>query len=760
VIHRDIKPENILMHDGRPMVADFGIALAVSAAAGGRMTETGLSLGTPHYMSPEQATAEKDLTARSDIYSLGSMLYEMLTGSPPHVGASAQQIIMKIVTEDAPPVTELRKSVPPHLAAAAAQALEKLPADRFDSAAAFAAALANPAFASRTATTAGPLSDTSGGWKQRWAVPFAALAAVFFVAAILGWMRSGETAASPVIRYAMSFPNGEEFVEAFGVSLAVSPDGSRLVYLSGRTGAFELRMRTRDLLTSEPLVGTEDAWQPFFSPDGQRVAFVTGGRALKIVSLRGEPPRTVLDSGMWRVSGSWGTDGFLYVSMQDHGLGLVRVPVEGGTPEPVTTVDTARGEVLHSWPAILPDGRGMLFTAARVNGQGHEDDEVAVVDLATGEHRVLVRGLLGRYVAGHLLFVQYDGTLMAAPFDEGAMELTGAPRALGAAVVASRAGPDLAVSASGRLVYDAQGSGSRGEVELMWVDREGRAEMIELDHQVALSHPFGVGGPVLSPDGKWVTLAVTVEGVDMWLAEVSGGPMTRLSFDGTSMRPMWSPDSRSVLYRSEEDLSYDLYSINIDGSGVPELVVAFDSDINHGRWSDDGQWLLVATDAPSDVYAIEAGSDEPLELLTSPYNETSPVLSPDGRWLAYVSDESGTSEVYVSSFPEVHEFKRLVSVGGGVEPMWAHSGDELFYKDSQRRLVAASVRTVPAFVVVDRTPLFTFDPAAQITAIMAEYDVAEDDQRFLTFRGVPGQSAVAVTVVENFVEELRERVGN
>lgn len=340
------------------------------------------------------------------------------------------------------------------------------------------------------------------------------------------------------------------------------------------------------------------------------------------------------------------------------------------------------------------------------------------------------------------------------------MELTGAPRALGTTVVASRAGPDLAVSASGRLVYDAQGSGSRGEIELMWVDREGRTETLALDPQVALSHPFGVGGPVLSPDGKWVTLAVTLEGVDMWLAEVSGGPLTRLSFDGTSMRPMWTPDSKSVLYRSEEDLSYDLYSINIDGSGVPELVIAFDHDINHGRWSDDGRWLLVATDAPSDVYAIEAGfAEDSIPLLTSPYAETSPVLSPDGRWLAYVSDESGATEVYVSSFPEVNEFKRLVSVGGGVEPMWAHSGDELFYKDSQRRLVAASVRTDPSFEVVDRTPLFTFDPAAQITAVMAEYDVAADDQRFLTFRGVPGQSAVAVTVVENIVEELREKVG-
>ncbi len=760
VIHRDIKPENILLQNGRPMVADFGIALAVSAAAGGRMTETGLSLGTPHYMSPEQATAEKDLTARSDVYSVGSVLYEMLTGSPPHVGASAQQIIMKIVTEEAQPVTAIRKSVPPNVAAAVAKSLEKLPADRFDSAKAFAEALTSPGFATWTTSPTQASGVEAGGWKLRLAVPLAFVAALSLVAAFWGWLRPPPQVTAPVIRYTMAFPAGEEFAEAYGVSLAVSPDGSRLVYLSGSSGAFQLWSRTRDQLIGEPLVGTEDAWQPFFSPDGQQVAFVTGNRALKIVSLRGEPPRTVVDSGMWRVSGSWGSDGYLYVSMQAHGLGLVRLPIEGGAPEPVTTVDTALGELLHAWPDILPNGRGALFTAVRINGQRSQNDEVAVADLETGAHRALVRGLIGRYIDGHLVFVQYDGTMMVAPFDEDLMELTGTPQPLGSAVVA-RAGPDVALGANGRLVYQALGPGDRGEVELTWIDREGRTELIDLDHPV-ISANFGLGGPVLSPDGKWVTLAAYLDtGADIWVKELNGGPLTRLSFNGTSLRPTWSPDSRAIIYRSEEDLSYDLYSQAIDGSGTAKLVVAFDHDINHGRWSDDGRWLLVATDAPSDVYAVQIGStDAPTPLLTSTYNETSPVLSPDGRWLAYVSDESGATEVYVSSFPNVADLKRQVSIGGGVEPMWAHSGNELFYKNPERQLVAASVRTDPTFVVVDRTALFTFDPWLQNTTLLTQYDVAPDDQRFLTYGGAPGQLTSAVTVVENVLEELREKVGN
>ncbi|MCH8255367.1 MAG: serine/threonine-protein kinase, partial [Gemmatimonadetes bacterium] len=280
VIHRDIKPENILLHDGRPMVADFGIALALSAAAGGRMTETGMSLGTPHYMSPEQATAEKDLTNRSDIYSLGCVLYEMLTGEPPHVGGSAQAIIMKIVTDDARPVTELRKSVPPHVAAATTKALEKLAADRFETAKEFAAALTNPAFTlptTQAAVVAG--AAASGPWNPL-SIAATALTALMTVVAMWGWMRPEPPRL--VTRQEIVLGGFRQNLGAVRWGLAVAPDGSAIVYVDSVGTGSQLMLKQRDDVLSTPLSGTAGASGPFFSPDGAWIGFTADGKLRKV----------------------------------------------------------------------------------------------------------------------------------------------------------------------------------------------------------------------------------------------------------------------------------------------------------------------------------------------------------------------------------------------------------------------------------------------------------------------------------------------
>jgi len=285
VIHRDIKPENILLHNGRVIVADFGIALAVSAAAGGRMTETGLSLGTPHYMSPEQATADKHITNRSDVYSLGSVLYEMLTGEPPHTGASVQAIILKIVTDDARPVRELRKAVPPHIAAAVAKAVEKLPADRFDSANAFAAALHDPAFASTVANAAAV--GTAGRPSRRFLVPaMAGLIVLIAAAGAWGWLRPSRT--KSVARYPVTLgTTGVLDGIAFRIEAALSPDGSVLVFRDPVTGPGQLFAKRRDEVTARPLAGTEGGSGPFFSPDGAWIGFVAHGQLRRIPSTGG-----------------------------------------------------------------------------------------------------------------------------------------------------------------------------------------------------------------------------------------------------------------------------------------------------------------------------------------------------------------------------------------------------------------------------------------------------------------------------------------
>jgi len=385
VIHRDIKPENILLHGGRPMVADFGIALAVSAAAGGRMTETGLSLGTPHYMSPEQATAEKDLTARSDVYSLACVLYEMLTGEPPHMGNSAQQIIMKIVTDTPRSVTELRKSVPPNVAAAVAQALEKLAADRFESAAAFAHALANPAFTTTRVTSVrvGNVPRIAFDW-SRVAWPTAVL--VLTVVALWGWFRPQP---SPyVARYGLTFPPEQELWDGNNMAFALAPDGSWIVYDGPADDGSQLWIKRREEYNATPLTGTDHQGgsAPAVSPDGEWIVFTASGQ-LRKVPRGGGSAITIADSVSMATRGvAWLDDGtIVYRDVENR---LRRVPDVGGVPQVVwTPPDSA--DLRPRLPTALPDARGVLFGFCR-SGAACQEQAVWVLDLRSGDARPLV----------------------------------------------------------------------------------------------------------------------------------------------------------------------------------------------------------------------------------------------------------------------------------------------------------------------------------------------------------------------------------
>ena len=424
VIHRDIKPENILLHDGRAMVADFGIALALSAAAGGRMTETGLSLGTPHYMSPEQATADKHVTNRSDVYSLGCMLYEMLTGEPPHTGASAQAIIMKIVTEAARPVTTLRKSVPAHIAAATARALEKLPADRFETAKAFADALHNTTFGvtAATAPSAFAFAPTIAR-RPAFTLALGAFGLAGIALATWAFLHTPAEPARAPVRYRLPLPIEVGLGNDFGNHVALSVDGTRLVYAAAIDGTPRLWMLERNQLEPKQIAGTEQAHQPVFSPEGTRIAFITWDRKLKIVSLGGEPPSTLLDSGIVRGGLGWGSDGYIYfdAGSSSTGLsnrGLERVPERGGNAEAVTRLDSSRKEVAHRFPVPLPGNRGVVFVISRERQYDAQLAEIGVVDLKTGKHRTLLQGCTVIWSpTGHLLVVRADGALVAAPFN-------------------------------------------------------------------------------------------------------------------------------------------------------------------------------------------------------------------------------------------------------------------------------------------------------------------------------------------------------
>jgi serine/threonine-protein kinase len=767
VIHRDIKPENILLHDGRPMVADFGIALAVSAAAGGRMTETGLSLGTPHYMSPEQATADKHVTNRSDIYSLGCMLYEMLAGEPPHTGASAQAIVMKIVTDQARPVTDLRKSVPPHVAAATAKALEKLPADRFETARAFADALTNPEFA----TTAGAAMASGVGATRtpvrHPAIPLlVALAVVATALAAWGWLRSPAEPEGGVVRYRQEWPVEANLGNDFGSNLALSPDGTKLVYASAVDGTPRLWMLERHQLEPRPLAGTEQAHQPFFSPDGKRVAFVSWDRQLKIVSLGGEPPSTLVDSGIVRGGGAWGTDGYIYLSAGSSATGLgnrglLRVSTIGGDMERVTGLDSARREVAHYFPVALPGNRGVVFTIHRERQYDAQGSEIGVVDLRTGLHRTLLQGTLALWSpTGHLVVVRADGALVAAPFDPERLELTGpATPLLDGVEVEDLATSDLALSETGTLVYAPTGSSGGSRMwEPVWVTRDGQARPIDSAWTGRLRFP------ALSPDGRQLALVVSDAEQQVWVKQLDRGPLSKLTFEGrTNVRPSWHPDGRSVAFASDARSVMDAWMKRADGSAQAELLLDIEPAIQEIEWSRDGTWAVLRLNSQpgSDLHAWRPGVDSaPAPLVVTGFDELQPALSPDGRWLAYASNESGRYEVYVRPFPNADAAKWQVSTSGGSEPLWARSGRELFYKDGERQLVSTQVLPGTTFVLGERRALFSTLTYGGGDGHRT-YDITPDDRRFVMIRGlVPGDEPTsALVVVDHFFRELREKVG-
>jgi len=765
VIHRDIKPENILLHDGRPMVADFGIALAVSAAAGGRMTETGMSLGTPHYMSPEQATADKEISARSDVYSLASVLYEMLTGSPPHTGSSAQQIIMKIIAEPVAPVTTLRKSVPPHVAAALAMALEKLPADRFDSARAFAAALANPGFTFGTSAVGAALVSRRD-WRRRIAIPALLAAGILLVALAWALLQRPEPE-SPIARYRVALAPGRGLAGTPWTRLAVSPDGSRLVYVGDSDRSTQLLMRTQDQLDAEPLPGTVGAINPAFSPDGDRVAFmdrIAGGN-IKVVSLTGGAVAALTDSLIGAPGVAWGSDGYIYYDQIGVGP-LMRVRETGGKAESIGQLDSTRGELQHSWPDVLPNGKGVIFTASHhgPGSMGGPEEEIAVLDLSTRRHRVLFRGIFARYAAtGHLLYVTFEGTLMAVPFDQDRMEVAGEPVALGDGIGVRIGGGavDLALSASGTLWYAAGGVGAAGTGEVAWVTREGQATPIP-----------GVAGllsdPALSLDGKRLAVGNRELVSTILIKELDQGPLSKLTTGGSnSWRAAWMADGRSVGYVSQAigpRSNRDAYHRPADGSRAPTLLLDLDENIDRVVFSRDGAWVvyqIVRSPGLRDLFARRIGSDSSITLAASRADEVAPALSPDGRWLAYVSNESGVFEVYVRPFPNVADGRWQISVSGGAEPVWANSGRELFYRSSgaaaDSQMVIA-VTTGKIFVPGARKALFPLTRYAT-NVVYQQYAVAPDDRRFVMVRATEANRADQLIVVENFFEVLRARVG-
>ncbi len=754
VVHRDIKPENILLHEGQALVADFGIALAASRAGGDRMTETGMSLGTPHYMSPEQAMGEREITARSDVYALGAVLYEMLTGDPPFTGSTAQAIVARVVTESPRPLHPQRHTIPPHIEAAVLTALEKLPADRFGTAAEFVQALA-AARVSAPTTVATPVAAPSKAPRRRNVVTVVAVAVAVAAsaAALWGWLRPSP--APRISRFSLFFRPGEapQPTPTAG-NIAISPDGRKLVYLGPGEGGSRLWLRDLDKLRPAPIPGTDGAVSPFFAPDGRHLGFIRAGRTVRVLSLDGGPPLTLTDSAN-STSGDWGEDGYVYFEVDS---GMARVRATGGPVEPLYKFSSERREIGTEFPAVLPGGKGLVFRVRR-RGQPPTEFDIFGMQLPDGEARPLLRGIYARYAAsGHLLVVTADGKLLAAPFDPDKLALTAPAVAI---LEGLRSGPfeeNMAVARNGTFIYATGGSSS--STRAFWVDREGKATPVD----PAWDPQGAIEAVAVSADGK--TLAVGLNRVgssDIWVKQLPSGPFSRITFGDTPhFRPSWSADGRSLIYVADAGTGAGVPMLSrADGTGPSQAMLASSLSFGQALQSRDGRWLVLRRAlneaGGGDIYALKTGDTAAVPLLNSQAQETSPALSPDGRWLAYSSDESGTPEVYVRPFPDVASGRWQVSLTGGTAPRWARSGRELFYVNGRQEMVSTPVRGAGSSFEVGQPKVMVPASSYILTATFPIYDVAADDRGFVMVRSSAATEATEVILTQNWFEELKAR---
>jgi len=760
VIHRDIKPANILLHDGNPLVADFGIALAVSAAGGGRMTETGLSLGTPHYMSPEQASADRDLTARSDVYSLGCVLYEMLAGHPPHTGPSAQSVLVRILTEDPRPVMEARRSVPPNVAVAVTRAIEKVPADRFGSARDFVDALADPGFTyaavARTGTM--PAAAASSAPSTRSRSPFVValpwvLAAGF--AGLATWSMLDAPEPMPVTRSAMDLRSQE--LSGLGLDLVVAPNGEAFAFVQETDDGLRIAVRRANERDFRTLTGAGSVIGPVFSPDGDWIAYGTQQGLMK-VPTSGGAPQPVVPSDALMLPLDWAEDGsILYLDASQSPNDMRIVPNTGGDSEVVYDGLALVGQ-------ILPGGNLLL-------GQ---TDSVRFVDVARDTSWVLLPGAIHpRFANGHLLWVDDPGAMWASAFDPATGVLADR-RGIVLEGVTTMQG-NLArcdVSENGTLVYSTGGS----QATVPWNNR--RLVTVGLDGSVVEEtlDPRNIQSPAWSPDGRFVAYSGFEAGVEsgdqqiyIYDMEVKSSPRA-LTTEGVNFRPVWSPEGTRIVFapRREGSQDTDIYVKEVERDAPASRLLGLEGSQAPVDWISDDRMLIENSDEPwiLDLPGQGAADTAVARPFFESEDENGPAqLAPQGDFVTYASNATGEWEVYVRSFP-VSGPPISISQGEGRRPQWSGDGSSIYYVRSgdAATLWAASIDRGPPFAVVSRDSVMAWP--ARTTA---PGDLHPDSDRFITTRSGEAADAsdgdgegaddVRYFVVTNWFEEMRARLG-